>query len=139
MAMKMILTGATTPDGYMAALGGWQRARVETLRGQVRRAVPAFEERLKWGHLVYFLDGPALLIRAEPTRVLFGFWRGQRIVDIEPRLTPGGKYEMATLVLVEDTKLAAARAVALARAAAALNRELGDPTAMARPPLRDRP
>ena len=133
MATKMILTDATTPDGYVAALDGWQQARVVSLRRQVRRAVPAFEERLKWGHLVFFLDGPALLIRAEPSRVLFGFWRGQRLRDIEPRLKPGGKYEMATLVLQEATLLVATKVAELARAAAALNRELGDPTVIARP------
>jgi hypothetical protein len=45
---------------------------------------------------------PFLLIRAEERRVLFGFWRGQRLRGIEPRLKPGGKYEMATLELVEQ-------------------------------------
>ena len=49
------------------------------------------------GPLVYFANGPVLLIRAEEERVLFGFWRGQRLREIEPRLKPGGKYEMATL------------------------------------------
>lgn len=136
MATKMILTHATTPDGYVAALDGWPQARVVSLRRQVLRAVPGFDERLKWGHLVYALDGPALLIRAEPARVLFGFWRGQRLREIEPRLKPGGKYEMATLVLQEATPLAAARVAELARAAAALNRDLGDPTAIARPATR---
>jgi hypothetical protein len=36
------------------------------------------EETVKWGHLDYFSNGPALLIRAEAERVLFGFWRGKR-------------------------------------------------------------
>ena len=132
--MKMILTKATDPDGYVAALSGWQQARVIALRRSVRRAVPAFEERLKWGHLVYLLDGPVLLVRAEPTRVLFGFWRGQRLRELEPRLEPGGRYEMATLVLHEDTKLTATRVAALARAGADLARTLRDPTARAPKP-----
>ena len=38
-----------------------------------------FDEVIKWGHLVYFSNGPVLLIRAEANRVLFGFWRGQRL------------------------------------------------------------
>jgi hypothetical protein len=42
-----------------------------------------------------------LLIRAEDARVLFGFWRGKLLRAIEPRLKPGGKYEMATLELRE--------------------------------------
>ncbi len=132
--MKMILTQATDPDGYVASLSGWQQARVIALRRAVRRAVPAFDERLKWGHLVYALNGPVLLIRAEPTRVLFGFWRGQRLRELEPRLKPGGRYEMATLVLHEDARIAATRVAALARAAADLDRSLGDPTAIARKP-----
>ena len=73
---------------------------VEALRAAATRE-KALEERIKWGHLVYFANGPVLLIRAEESRVLFGFWRGQRLREIEPRLKPGGKYEMATLELHE--------------------------------------
>lgn len=128
--MKMILTAATTPDAYVAALDGWQRRYVEALRAAVRSAAPALDERLKWGHLVYVLNGPALLIRAEPRRVLFGFWRGQQLRHIEPRLKPGGKYQMATLQLLPDTPLAQDTVVRLAREACELNRRMGDPTAL---------
>ena len=75
--MKMVLTPATTPDEYIECLTGWQRSHAEALRLAVRETEPLLDERLKWGHIVYFLDGPVLLIRAEPARVLFGFWRGQ--------------------------------------------------------------
>jgi len=126
--MKMILTAARDPDGYIGCLAGWQRRYAEALRAAVRAAVPELEERLKWGHIVGFLNGPVLLIRAEPKRVLFGFWRGQRLRHIEPRLRGGGKYEMATLQLTPDTPLARDTVLALAREAAALNRALGDPT-----------
>ena len=34
------------------------------------------------GALVYFSNGPVLLIRAEDERVLFGFWRGQRLASL---------------------------------------------------------
>lgn len=57
------------------------------------------------GALGVLLQRTVLLIRAEDERVLFGFWRGQCLRDIEPRLKPGGKYEMATLVLLEGTPL----------------------------------
>ena len=70
-------------------------------------------------------------MRAEPQRVLFGFWRGQRLRHIEPRLRPGGKYEMATLELREDTPLERATVVALVQEAVQLNRSVGDPTAAA--------
>jgi len=85
------------------------------------------DERIKWGHLVYFSNGPVLLIRAEEQRVLFGFWRGQRLRGTEPRLKAGGKYEMATMELVDGTPLERATVLALARAAAGLNATLGNP------------
>lgn len=126
--MKMILTPARTPDDYVGGLGGWQREQVEALRRAVLEAAPALDERLKWGHLVYVATGPVLLIRAEPARVLFGFWRGQRLRSIEPRLKPGGKFEMATLQLEADTPLDRPTVLALVREAVALDAALGDPT-----------
>ncbi len=119
--MKMILTPAGTPDEYIEYLTGWRHSYVVALRLAVREAAPMLEERLKWGHIVYFLNGPVLLIRAEPTRVLFGFWRGQRLRHVEPRLRPGGKYEMATLELKPETPLLRQTVVALATEAAKLN------------------
>lgn len=131
--MKMTPTGAGTPDAYFGSLDGWRAERADLLRTAVRRAVPSFDERLKWGHAVYFLQGPVLLIRAEPERVLLGFWRGQRLLGIEPRLKGGGKYEMATLVIGSDTSLVPGTIASLAREAARLDARLGDPTAIARP------
>jgi hypothetical protein len=93
----------------------------------VRKAA-SFDEAIKWGHLVYFAGGPVLLIRAEDERVLFGFWRGRHLVEIEPRLKPGGKYEMATLELREGMTIDAKTLRRLAVEAAALNKKLGDPT-----------
>jgi hypothetical protein len=120
-------TPAANPDAYVAALTGWRRDCVEALRAAVRAAA-AFDEVIKWGHLVYFKNGPVLLIRAEERRVLFGFWRGQRLRTIEPRLKPGGKYEMATLDIHEGTTIDSATAGRLAKKAVTLNRTLGDPT-----------
>jgi hypothetical protein len=126
--MKMILTPATTPDGYIACLTGWQQGFAVALRNTVRTAAPELEERLKWGHLVYVNTGPVLIIRAEPTRVLFGFMRGQRLRHIEPRLKPGGQYELATLELRQDTPLLQQTVVDLVLEAARLNLTWGDPT-----------
>jgi hypothetical protein len=78
---------------------------------------------------LYFSNGPVLLIRAEENRVLFGFWRGKRLRDIDERLKPGGKYEMATLTLVNGDRVNAAGVRTLVKEAIRLNRELGDPTA----------
>ena len=118
---------AASPDAYVADLSGWQRACVEQLRTAVR-SVEGFDEVVKWRHLVYLANGPAVLIRAEEARVLLGFWRGQRLRSIAPGLKPGGKYEMATLEIREGMGIDAARVRRLADEALALNRALCDPT-----------
>jgi hypothetical protein len=128
--MKKVVPAAS-PDAYVAALAGWQKPLVEGLRRATLNA-GKLEERIKWGNLVYFSNGPVLVIHSEEERVVFGFWRGQRLRNIDQRLKPGGKYEMANLVLVEGDKLAAARVKQLVKAAIALNAELGDPTAAAK-------
>ena len=122
---------AASPAQYVASLRGWQAATVRRLRAAVRAAAK-LEETIKWGNLVYFANGPVLVIRAEPRRVLFGFWRGQRLDTIEPRLKPGGKYEMATLSLDEASTILPATIRKLVRKAVSLNRTLGDPTRAAR-------
>lgn len=119
---------AANPDAYVASLSGWQRRYVEALRAVVVGTATQLTETVKWGHLVYFSNGPVLLIRAEERRVLFGFWRGKRLRHIEPRLKAGGKYEMATLELSEETPLLQATVVQLVKDAVALNASLGNPT-----------
>ena len=119
---------AANADAYVDALSGWQATQVRALRAEALAAAEALEEKIKWGHLVYFAVGPAFMIRAEDDRVLFGFWRGKRLREIEPRLKPGGKFEMATLVLDESTPILPETARALVKEAVALNRKLGDPT-----------
>ena len=117
---------AVSPDAYVASLSGWQRSCVERLRSIVR-ASARLDEIIKWGHLVYTSNGPTLLIRAEEQRVLFGFWRGQRLRDIEKRLKPGGKYEMATIELREGDRVSRAVVRRLTKEAVALNAALGNP------------
>lgn len=120
---------ASSPEEYLASLNGWRRTLVSELRTLVCAAAPA-DETIKWGHLVYLSNGPLLLIRAEETRVLFGFWRGRLLRNIEPRLKPGGKYEMATLELRQGDTIARRTVGRLVKEAVALNKELGDPTAI---------
>lgn len=126
MPMKKSVPAAN-PDAYIASLAGWQQRYAQALRSAVVTTAP-LRETIKWGHLVYFSNGLILLIRAEEKRILFGFWRGKRLRGIEPRLKPGGKYEMATLKLVEETPLERATVVALVEEAVALNASHGDPT-----------
>lgn len=118
---------AANPEAYVAGLSGWQKPCVESLRKAVLGSAK-LEEVIKWGHLVYFSNGPVFLIRAEGQRVLFGLWRGQRLRKIEERLKPGGKYEMATLELREGDKVTAAVVRRLVEEAVKLNGKLGDPT-----------
>ena len=120
-------TPAANPDAYVAALNGWQRSCVEHLRSSVR-ASAKLDETIKWGNIVYLSNGPALMIRAEERRVLFGFWRGQRLRDIDARLKPGGKYEMATIELREGDSVSPAVVRRLTKEAVALNASLGNPT-----------
>ena len=121
---------AASPDAYLAALTGWRRTLVQELRAAIRSA--RLDEVIKWGNLVYLGNGPVLMIRAEGERVLLGFWRGQRLREIEPRLRRGGKYEMATLELRSGDRIAAATVRRLTAAAVALDTEMGDPTKIAR-------
>lgn len=118
---------AATPDAWVAGLDGWRRERVEALRAAVL-AAGGTDELIKWGHLVYLSNGPVALIRAEGRRVLLGFWRGQRLRALEPRLKPGGQYEMATLSLMEGEAIDPEIVTALTSAAVDLNADLGDPT-----------
>ena len=119
---------AESPDAYVAALDDWRKPLVERLRKAALGADPVVE-RIKWGHLVYFHNGPVLLIRAEGTRVLFGFWRGKRLLALDDRFKGSGKYELRTIELKEGDAITEKHAKSLVAAAIALNDELGDPTA----------
>jgi len=115
-----------SPDEYVAAWRGWRLACVRELRDSVRAAAQ-FDEAIKWGHLVYQHNGPVLLIRAMDDGVRLGFWRGQRLVDIEPRLKPGGKYEMASVDFHDGDHIDLEVVRRLALHAWELNDQLGDP------------
>jgi hypothetical protein len=127
MAMHRSIPG-DDPDSYVARLDGWRRDLVEELRAGVR-AAGGLEETVKWGHLVYLANGPVLLIRAEEQRVLFGFWRGRLLRDIEPRIRSGGKYDMGTLELRAGDTIGQDVVARLVRSAVELNAAAGDPRA----------
>ncbi len=129
MVMKKSLA-APSPQVYLAGLDGWIARRVHALRDAVIAAAP-LDESIKWGHLVYHSHGPVLLIRAEARRVLLGFWRGKLLRNLEPRLVPGGKYELATMTLLQDTAVDGLVVDRLVKAAVRLNRTLGDPRRVA--------
>jgi hypothetical protein len=130
--MRATMQNAASPEAYLATLDGWQLAHATTLRRLVKRTAK-LDERVKWGHLVYAANGPVCLIRAEPARVLLGFWRGQRLRGIEPALKPGGKYEMATLTLDARATIDARVVRRLVEEAVALDTALGDPRDLSAP------
>lgn len=119
--------GAASPDAYVEALSGWQRPLVEMLRSAINAAAP-FDEIIKWQNLVFVSNGLCMLIRAEEKRVLLGFWRGKRLVPLDARIKASGKYELGNITLLEDSAIGPDDVTLLARAAAALNAEFGDPT-----------
>jgi hypothetical protein len=121
------MAAAASPAAYEKALTGWRLSCVKLLR-KAARSVEGVDEVIKWGNVVYLANGPVFMIRAEDERVLFGFWRGARLRDLEPRLKPGGKYEMATMEIRKGALPDPNAMRKLVRAAVALNLEIGDPT-----------
>ena len=125
----MKMQAAASPDAFVEELSGWKRTLVEMLRAAVH-AGAAFDEIIKWGNLVFVHDGLSVLVHVEDHRVVFGFFRGKRLTALEPRIKPSGKYELGNIVLLEGDIIEADQVERLARQAAALNDELGDPTAI---------
>ena len=118
-----------SPDAFVADLSGWKGELVEVLRAGVN-AGAAFDEVIKWGNLVFVHNGPCILIHVEDHRVVLGFWRGKRLTGLDPRIKPGGKYELGNIVFFEGDAIEPGTVRGLAREAARLNDEFGDPTAI---------
>ena len=124
----MKMKAAASPDAFVEELSGWKRELVEELRAAVN-AGAAFDEVIKWGNLVFTHNGLCILIHVEDHRVVFGFFRGKRLTALEPRIKPSGKYELGNIVFFEGDGIETERVELLAREAAQLNDDLGDPTA----------
>jgi hypothetical protein len=65
-------TPANSPDAYVNSLYGWKKEHAENLKDFVL-SVGGLDEVIKWGHLVYFSNGPVLLIRAEEKECCLDF------------------------------------------------------------------
>ena len=125
----MKMGAAANPDAFVDELAGWQRELVAMLRAAVN-AGAEFDELIKWGNLVFAHNGLCALIHVEEHRVVFGFFRGKRLTALEPRIKPGGKYELGNIVFLEGDGIEPEQVERLAREAARLNDDLGDPTAL---------
>ena len=120
-------TAAMTPEEWMALWSGWPRTCAKALRVAVA-AGAEFEQRIKWGNLMFAHHGLCVLIHVDDARVMLGFFRGKRLRDLDPAIKASGKYELGNITFHEGDLVDPQRITALARAAAALNVELGDPT-----------
>lgn len=118
---------AVSPDAYVEALSGWQRDYVAMLRAAIHKG-GAFQESIKWTNLLFSSDGACLVIRAEKNRVILALFRGKRLMHLDPRIKPSGKFELANLIVTGPDKVEPALVTKLANEAAKLNAELGDPT-----------
>jgi hypothetical protein len=126
----MKMKAAASPDAFVEEFSGWRRELVAMLRAALN-AGATFDEIIKWGNLIFVHNGLAVLIHVEDHRVVFGFFRGKRLTGVEPRIKPSGKYELGNIVFFEGDTIEVGQVEALAREAARLNDELGDPTTIA--------
>ena len=116
-----------TVDAYVQQVSGWQRTALADLRAIVKAAVPDAVETIKWGQPVYEVNGPMIYMRVATNHVTFGFWRGKQLAARgHAGLASGGK-QMGHLKIT-DQPIDRPAIAALARDAAKLNREHGDPT-----------
>jgi hypothetical protein len=126
----MKMTAAASPDAFVAKLTGWQADLVAMLRLALNAGAEC-DEIIKWGNLVFVHHGLCALIHVEDERIVLGFWRGKRLTGIEPRIKPSGKYGLGNIAFFAGDTIEPERVEQLAGEAARLNRELGDPTALA--------
>ena len=120
----------TTVDEYIAALDEPRRATAARLRTLVREAVPEARESVKWAQPVYDQDGPFVALKAFPKHVTLTFWRGATLAESsDPAgLLEGEGDRMRHIRFQALPDIREAEVASIVRAAAALNRELGDPT-----------
>jgi len=116
-----------TVDEYIAAPSGGSRATAEALRAAVLSAEPAMSESIKWGQAVYDVNGPVVALKAHPNHVTLTFWRGAALADAQ-RMLEGDGDRMRHARFATPEVVDADAVAGLVREAAALNRELGDPT-----------
>jgi hypothetical protein len=117
----------STVDAYIDGLDRERAELVRRLRHLVLATVPDSEEAMKWAHPTYATVGPFCYIKAFPRYVNLGFWRGAALDDPAGVVRSGGeKMGHIRVTSTDDIRVSVFRK--LIRQAAALNRELGDPS-----------
>jgi hypothetical protein len=84
------MAGERTVDAYIEGLDDWRGEVVAAVRGVIREAAPDARESIKWAQPVYESNGPFAYIKAFPTSVNLGFWRGAELDDEDGRLVGEG-------------------------------------------------
>lgn len=113
-------------DAYIAALDGWQAGTAKLLRQKIAAAGDLAED-FKWGHPMWSAGGAVCLFKSFKSHMTFAFWRGAQLTDLDPRLEPGGSFNMAAIKLTGPDQITPDEIARLVAAAIALNREHGDP------------
>lgn len=116
-----------TVDDYIAGLSDWQAELAATLRGQIL-AAGDLNEAFKWGQPVYATGkGPVCFLKSGKADLLLGFWRGQQMTELDPRLAPFGSFRMAGIKLAGQGEIDEAQVRRLVVTGIALNERHGDP------------
>jgi len=118
---------AHTVDEYIQHLTDQRGDIVTELRQLIQQTVPKATEVIQWAQPVYDLNGPLCFIKAFRTEVRLGFWRGDQLIDPKKILhPPTDRLRHAKFTKIEQIDHRYLRG--LIKAAAALNREHGNPT-----------
>lgn len=116
-----------TVDEYIGRLDGWRREAAIRLREIVRGAAPGAVESIKWGQPVYESDGPFCYIRAFPSSINLGFWRGKSLAHLDDAIVGGGE-KMGHFRIRSAADIRPKAFARVIREAVQLNARQGDPT-----------
>lgn len=117
-------------DDYVEDFFGWQGQVASMLRREILAADPEVTEDFRWGHPVFSGGGgPICFFKVLGDYLTLAFWRGQQMMELEPRFSPTGSYRMADVRITGPDVIEPEQVQRLVRQAVILNRRLGDPLA----------
>ena len=119
---------ATSVDGYIKQLRGWQREVVMMCRSIIKSQTGDVDEDILWSQPVYSLNGPICYVKAFSDHVNLGFWRGNELEDPSGRLV-GELPTMRHISIRSVNDVDRDLFESLVHQAVKLNKEKGDATA----------
>ncbi len=122
---------AKTADEYIERLGDWRGEIIQELRELVVSTIPKGHESIRWGQIVYELNGPFCYLKAFRNQVHIGFWRGDQIADPK-QLLEKSKDKMRHIKFTDFDQIQLQPLRNMLKSAVKLNRDLGDPTVTTR-------